>query len=368
MSMPVSPRIAAAGGKIHREPWDVPGVGRIAIVADTRRRRVRLDDVGSPVSRSRPSDEACDAGTAPYDAGQRQLVGGIRPCFVCLSFAAATAAAPSPQRSTAKAASSAALASVARPRPCRHRGRARRSRRRSPPAASATPVDLAAALADGHILPPIDHPDPAHCLVTGTGLTHLGSAEGRDKMHKDLADPAKLTDSMRMFRMGLEGGRPAAGEEGVQPEWFYKGDGSTIVAPGAAACPRPPSRSTPARSRRSPGSTSSRRTARPGASASRSATSSPTTSPSGRTISISPIPSCAPRAIGPELLVGDLPRDIRGTSRILRDGKVVWEKPFLTGEDEHVAHHRQSRRATTSSTRCSASRATSTSTISAPRR
>ena len=27
------------------------------------------------------------------------------------------------------------------------------------------------------------------CIVTGTGLTHLGSAEGRDKMHKDLADP-----------------------------------------------------------------------------------------------------------------------------------------------------------------------------------
>ena len=37
---------------------------------------------------------------------------------------------------------------------------------------------------------------------------------------------------MKMFRMGLDGGRPEAGTEGVQPEWFYKGDGSTIVAPG----------------------------------------------------------------------------------------------------------------------------------------
>ena len=68
-------------------------------------------------------------------------------------------------------------------------------------------------------------------IVTGTGLTHLGSAEGRDKMHKDLADPSKLTDSMRMFKMGLEGGKPAKSETGAQPEWFYKGDGSSLAAP-----------------------------------------------------------------------------------------------------------------------------------------
>lgn len=35
----------------------------------------------------------------------------------------------------------------------------------------------------GWLLPPLDHPDPAHCFVTGTGLTHLGSADARDKMH-----------------------------------------------------------------------------------------------------------------------------------------------------------------------------------------
>ncbi len=37
-------------------------------------------------------------------------------------------------------------------------------------------------------------------------------------------------------------------------------------------------------------------------------------------------------AIGPELLVGALPQDVRGTSRIRRSGKVIWEKPFLSGE------------------------------------
>ena len=87
-------------------------------------------------------------------------------------------------------------------------------------------VDLDDLEPEGRLLPPLDHPgDPAHMLVTGTGLSHLGSAEGRDKMHRDLAEAATLTDSMRMFKLGLEGGKPGAGQEGVQPEWFYKGDG-----------------------------------------------------------------------------------------------------------------------------------------------
>ncbi|MGH6797322.1 MAG: AraD1 family protein, partial [Roseiarcus sp.] len=87
------------------------------------------------------------------------------------------------------------------------------------------PVDLARALKERRVLAPIDHKDPAHVIVTGTGLTHLGSAEGRDKMHQDLADPSKLTDSMRMFKLGVEGGKPGRNETGAQPEWFYKGDG-----------------------------------------------------------------------------------------------------------------------------------------------
>ena len=37
-------------------------------------------------------------------------------------------------------------------------------------------------------------------------------------------------------------------------------------------------------------------------------------------------------AIGPEMVVGGIPASIEGMSRILRGGKVIWEKPFLTGE------------------------------------
>ena len=87
--------------------------------------------------------------------------------------------------------------------------------------------------AAGRVRSPLHHPDPAHCLVSGTGLTHLGSAAARDAMHQKLrqqAEQGTLTDSMRMFQWGVEGGKPAPGQAGAQPEWFYKGDGGDCRA------------------------------------------------------------------------------------------------------------------------------------------
>jgi hypothetical protein len=54
-----------------------------------------------------------------------------------------------------------------------------------------------AIIAENRVLAPIDHPDPAHVFVTGTGLTHLGSASTRDAMHKTEADATEAppTDS-----------------------------------------------------------------------------------------------------------------------------------------------------------------------------
>jgi hypothetical protein len=81
------------------------------------------------------------------------------------------------------------------------------------------------------LLPPIDHPQEiARCLVSGTGLTHLGSARDRASMH--MAKEQELTDSMKMFRWGVEGGRPGDGEIGIAPEWFHKGYGSIVHAHG----------------------------------------------------------------------------------------------------------------------------------------
>jgi hypothetical protein len=84
-----------------------------------------------------------------------------------------------------------------------------------------------------HLLAPIDVQGmPSRVVVSGTGLTHLGSAKQRQEMH--LAEAAKaeaMTDSMRMFQWGVEAGRPPEGEIGIAPEWFYKGTGAVLRGP-----------------------------------------------------------------------------------------------------------------------------------------
>jgi hypothetical protein len=79
-------------------------------------------------------------------------------------------------------------------------------------------VDLNRARDEKRLLPPVDHADPAHLYLTGTGLTHLGSAESRDAMHREMVDSEEQTDSMKMFLMGVKGGKPLPGQIGTQPE------------------------------------------------------------------------------------------------------------------------------------------------------
>jgi hypothetical protein len=91
-----------------------------------------------------------------------------------------------------------------------------------------------AGACEWRLLAPIDVPgEPSRLTVSGTGLTHLGSAKDRQAMHKvDNQSAAEiLTDSMRMFHWGVEGGRPTPGEIGIAPEWFYKGTGGIMRAP-----------------------------------------------------------------------------------------------------------------------------------------
>src|SRR5271155_2853097 len=71
------------------------------------------------------------------------------------------------------------------------------------------------------LLAPIDHPqEPARCLGSGTGLTHMGSARDRASMH--MAKEQELTDSMKMFTWGMEAGRPKAGGIGIAPSGFTR--------------------------------------------------------------------------------------------------------------------------------------------------
>ncbi|MCA1196965.1 FAH family protein [Sphingomonas sp. R647] len=192
-------------------------------------------------------------------------------------------------------------------------------------------VDLDAAATAGELLAPIDHIDPAHVVVTGTGLTHLGSAEGRDKMHRAAAAGEKLTDSMRMFLEGLEGGKPAPGAVGQQPEWFYKGDGAHLV--GISAPLTMPAFAQDGGEEPElagiyligPDGTPHRI----GFCLANEFSDHVTERHNYLWLAHSKL---RPAALGPELLVGDLPQDVRGSSRIIRDGAVLWEKPFLTGE------------------------------------
>jgi len=89
---------------------------------------------------------------------------------------------------------------------------------------------------DWKLLAPIDCPrEPQRVHVSGTGLTHLGSARDRQAMHsvQTPREQVQMTDSMRMFEWGREQGGPADGTIGIAPEWFYKGDGSIVQAPFA---------------------------------------------------------------------------------------------------------------------------------------
>ncbi|HAC69732.1 AraD1 family protein [Pseudomonas oryzihabitans] len=185
----------------------------------------------------------------------------------------------------------------------------------------------------GRLLPPLDHEDPAHCLVTGTGLTHLGSAATRDKMHQQNSqEEAKLTDSMRMFKWGVEGGRPAAGNAGAQPEWFYKGDGGILVRPGADI-PLPEFAEDAGEEPELTGLYVIGDDGKPyrlGYAVGNEFSDHVMERKNYLYLAHSKLRYCS---FGPALRTGELPRHLAGTSRIRRGDQVLWEKEFLSGED-----------------------------------
>lgn len=204
------------------------------------------------------------------------------------------------------------------------------------------------------LLAPVDVPGvPQMALVSGTGLTHLGSARERQAMHAEIAkkteaaapkDPSTVTDSMRMFEWGREKGRPAPGRIGIAPEWFYKGDGSILRAPftplnipghaedggeeaEVAAIYIIDTQGQPHRIGMCTGNEFSdhvfeRR--------------------NYLNLAGSKLRVCS---LGPELVVGPDFADIPGKVRILRNGAPIWQKDIRTGEDNmchslaNLEHH-----------------------------
>lgn len=205
--------------------------------------------------------------------------------------------------------------------------------------------DYAAIIAEGRLLPPLDHPDPYRCLVTGTGLSHLGSAAARDSMHTKLqqADD-QLTDSMKMFKWGISGGKPAPGLIGTPPEWFYKGDGRWVVPPGhplelpafaadggeeveVVGLYVVAGDGTPCRVGFCLGNEYSDHV---------------TERQNYLYLAHSKLRQSS---YGPELRTGPLPASVQGTARLLRDGAPIWSADWFSGEDNmchavaNLEHH-----------------------------
>lgn len=193
------------------------------------------------------------------------------------------------------------------------------------------------------LLPAFDHPhDPSRCLVSGTGLTHLGSANDRNAMHN--LEPAQLTDSMRIFQLGIEGGKPAEGCIGPAPEWFYKGNGNAMRAHGEAlvvpayaedggeeaeiaACYVVSPEGVPFRVGMAPGNEFSDHIFE---------------KKNYLNLAGSKLRTCA---LGPELVIDHDFSSVPGTVLLERNGEVLWFSAIRTGEDEmchslrNIEHH-----------------------------
>lgn len=196
--------------------------------------------------------------------------------------------------------------------------------------------EIYAGHSNWRLLPAFDHlSDPAHCLVTGTGLTHRASAENRERMHKAAA-AGQLTDSMRMYQSGVDGGRPEAGAVGSQPEWFYKGTGAILRAhgeplvqpayaddageePEVAGCYVVSHDGTPYRV---------------GFAAGNEFADHVMEKQNYLYLAHSKLRECA---IGPELVVDESFTALTGTVTIRRGDAVVWSHAIQSGE-EHMAH------------------------------
>jgi hypothetical protein len=144
--------------------------------------------------------------------------------------------------------------------------------------------------------------------------------------------PGAMTDSMRMFQLGILGGKPAPGQIGAQPEWAYKGDGRCVVEPEHPFA--------------MPGFTESFGEEaeivgvyiidaggtpwRVGFALGNDCTDHMLEQRNYLYLAHAKLRACA---IGPELLLGELPASVQGEVRIARGDKIIWSSSFASGED-----------------------------------
>jgi hypothetical protein len=158
------------------------------------------------------------------------------------------------------------------------------------------------------------------------------------------ASEAEMNDSMKIFRWGVEGGKPASGKIGIAPEWFYKGTGAMLRGPGepldvpsyaedggeeaeiagvyfigANGIPR-----------------------RIGMAVGNEFSDHKFEKRNYLNLAGSKLRTCA---LGPELVIDPEFQSVPGTVTIERGGKVLWSQEILTGEMEmchsvgNIEHH-----------------------------
>jgi len=186
-----------------------------------------------------------------------------------------------------------------------------------------------------YLLPSFDCPKNVFsCLVSGTGLTHKNSALNRQMMHQAAED--NLTDSMKIYQWGLEGGQPPTGTIGVQPEWFYKGTGAILKAHRQSLLV-PPYASDGGEEPEVAGVYLVGNNGQPvriGFTTGNEFSDHVMERKNYLYLAPSKLRNCA---IGPELVIDMEFSDIEGTVKVTRDNKELWSSVIHTGE-KNMAH------------------------------
>jgi len=149
---------------------------------------------------------------------------------------------------------------------------------------------------------------------------------------------------MKMFRMGLEGGKPKPGETGVQPEWFYKGNGACLRGHGDALTV-PAFGEDGGDESEIAGAYIIDRNGQPrriGMMLGNEFSDHLVEKKNYLYLASSKLRECS---IGPELVLDPDFRDVRGSARVIRGQSVLWERPIRSGEAnmchtlENMEHH-----------------------------
>lgn len=152
------------------------------------------------------------------------------------------------------------------------------------------------------------------------------------------------TDSMKMFQLGVVGGRPGAGRVGVAPEWFFKGNGAILRAAGEALL-IPPYAEDGGEEAEVAGCYVIAPDGRPwrvGFAVGNEFSDHVFEKKNYLNLAGSKIRTCA---LGPELVIAPEFSSVPGEVAIERAGRVLWSKAIATGEAEmchslqNIEHH-----------------------------